>query len=88
MASTLSNGLHKVMDGAASQNPKLADVSKETKDSHNSNARLAMDWGSFVSNTDHWLSVSTEDQYGPSLLEDGHAREKANGSQLFSPEQD
>ena len=88
MASTFSNGLLNVVDGAASQNPKLADISKDTKDSYNSSARLATDWGSLVSNTDHWLSVSTEDQYGPSLLEDGHAREKVNGSLFFSPRQD
>ena len=43
-----------------------------------------MDWGSLASHTDHWLSVSTEDQYGLSLLEDGQAREKVNGSLLFS----
>ena len=78
MASTLSNGLQKVMDGAAFQNPKLADISKDTKDSHDSNARLTTDWGSKVSDTDHWLTVSTEDQYGPALLEDGHAREKVS----------
>lgn len=78
MASTLSSGLQKVMDGAAFQNPKLADISKDTKDSHDSNARLTTDWGSKVSDTDHWLTVSTEDQYGPALLEDGHAREKVS----------
>lgn len=78
MASTISNGLQKVMDSTASQNSKLADLSKETKDSHDSNAKLTTDWGSKVSDTDHWLTVSTEDQYGPALLEDGHAREKVS----------
>lgn len=84
MASTLSNGLHKIMDSAASQNSKLADLSKDTKDSHDSNASLTTDWGSKVSDTDHWLTVSTEDQYGPALLEDGHAREKvSDGLQTY-----
>lgn len=78
MASTISNGLQRVMDGAASQNPKLADISKDTNDSHDPNAKLTTDWGGKVSDTDHWLTVSTEDQYGPALLEDGHAREKVS----------
>lgn len=78
MASTLSNGLHKVIDGAASQNPKLADIAKDTKDSHDPNVKLTTEWGSKVSDTDHWLTVSTEGQYGPALLEDGHAREKVS----------
>lgn len=76
MASALSNGLQKVMDAGAPRNPKIADISKDTKDSHDPNAKLTTDWGSKVSDTDHWLTVSTEDQYGPALLEDGHAREK------------
>ncbi|CAD6565382.1 MAG: hypothetical protein ASARMPRED_006566 [Alectoria sarmentosa] len=39
MASTLPNGLQKVMDRATSQFPKLADMAKDTKDSHDSDAR-------------------------------------------------
>lgn len=85
MASTISNGLQKVMNGAASQNPKLADISTDIKESHDSNARLTTDWGSKVSDTDHWLTVSTEDQYGPALLEDGHAREKVSHDLQASP---
>lgn len=66
------------MNGATSQNSKVADLSKDTKDSHDPNEKLTTDWGSKVSDTDHWLTVSTEDQYGPALLEDGHAREKVS----------
>ena len=79
MASSLASGLQKVvnMDGAASNNPKLAQLSQDTVNYDASqNARLTTDFGAKVSNTDHWLSVSTEDHYGPSLLEDGHGREK------------
>lgn len=79
MASTISNGPHKAMVGATSQKSKLADLSQDTKDSHDSIAKLTTDWGSNFSDTDHWLTVSTEDQnggYGPALLEDGHAQEK------------
>ena len=65
------------MDGAASNNPKLAQLSQDTVNYDASqNARLTTDFGTKVNNTDHWLSVSTEDHYGPSLLEDGHGREK------------
>ena len=79
MASSLASGLQKVvnMDGAASNNPKLAQLSQDTVNYDASqNARLTTDFGTKVNNTDHWLSVSTEDHYGPSLLEDGHGREK------------
>ena len=63
MASTVSNGLRKAVDSATSQKSKLADSLKDTKDSQDSNAKLTTDWGSNVSDTDHWLTVSTEDQY-------------------------
>ena len=79
MASTLASGLQQVvnMDGAATDNPKLAQLSQHTVNYDASqNARLTTDFGAKVSNTDHWLSVSTEDRYGPALLEDDHGREK------------
>ena len=78
MASTISNSLQKVvnMDGAASNNPKLALMAEHTFNYDTfQKARIATDFGQKVSNTDHWLNASTEDHYGPSLLEDGHARE-------------
>ena len=64
------------MNEAGSDNPKLADLKKDTYDSHDSKARITTDWGQKVSNTDDWLTVSTEDKIGPSLLEDAHGREK------------
>lgn len=79
MASTLASGLQQIvnMDGAASDNPKLAQLSQHTVNYDASqNARITTDFGTKVSNTDHWLSVSTDDHYGPTLLEDGHGREK------------
>ena len=80
MASALSNALHKLINGSASQNAKLADIAKDTKDSQHPNVKLTTEWGSKVSDTDHWLTVSTEGQCGPALLEDGHAREKVGGA--------
>ena len=78
MAPSLSSGLQKVIntDGAATPNPKLADLSRDTTNYDQSKDKMTTDWGNKVSNTDHWLAVSTDDSYGPSLLEDGHGREK------------
>ena len=78
MASAVANSLQKAvnMNGPATDNPKLADMSKDMVNSEDSNARITTDWGIKVSNTDHWLSVSTEERYGVTLLEDGHGREK------------
>ncbi len=78
MASTVSSGLQKVMnmDGSASTNAKLADIAKDTYNTEDPNTRITTDFGQKVGDTDHWLSVSTEDRYGPALLEDTHGREK------------
>ena len=79
MASTLARSLQQVvnMDGAASDNAKLAQLSQHTVNYDTSqNARITTDFGTKVNNTDNWLSVSTDDHYGPTLLEDTHGREK------------
>jgi len=78
MASTSSNGLQKVvnMNGAATDNPKLADLAKDTTNYDDSKHKMTTDWGNKISNTDDWLAVTTDDTYGPGLLEDGHGREK------------
>lgn len=78
MASTVSSGLQKVTntDGPATNNPKLADIAKDTYNTEDTNTRITTDFGRKVGDTDHWLSVSTEDRYGPALLEDTHGREK------------
>lgn len=44
----------------------------------NNAARIITDWGNKVSNTDHWLAISNDDRYRPSLLEHGHRRELVN----------
>lgn len=80
MASSIANGMQKIvnMDGAATQNPKLADLAKDTTNYDASQHKMTTDWGNKVSNTDHWLTASSEDLIGPSLLEDNHAREKVS----------
>ena len=66
-------------DGDAMDNLKLAQIAQHiTNYDATRNARITTDWGQKVSNTDNWLSASTEDHCGPSLLEDGHAREKVS----------
>lgn len=40
------------------------------------NSRITSDYGVKQNNTDQWLRVATEDQTGPSLLEDTFGREK------------
>lgn len=78
MASTVSSGLQMVMNriDSATNNPKLADLAKDTYNTEDTNTRITTDFGQKVGNTDHWLSVSTEDRHGPALLEDTHGREK------------
>ena len=86
MASTVSSGLQKVMkmNGSATNNPKLADLAKDTYNTEDTNTRITTDFGQKVGNTDHWLSVSTDDRYGPALLEDTHGREKVFPSSMMS----
>ncbi len=64
------------MNGAATDNPKLADLAKDTTNYDDSKHKMTTDWGNKISNTDDWLAVTTDDTYGPGLLEDGHGREK------------
>jgi catalase len=61
------------------QNAKFAQMAPDTRDGQDPKARITSDWGTKQTNTDHWLSASTNDQYGPSLLEDVFAREKVSG---------
>lgn len=42
----------------------------------NENSRITSDYGVKQNNTDQWLRVASEDQTGPSLLEDAFGREK------------
>lgn len=63
------------MNGSNS-NAKLADLAKDTVNAEDSNARITTDFGVKISNTDDWLTASTEERQGPQLLEDFHGREK------------
>ncbi|ROV99031.1 hypothetical protein VMCG_06679 [Cytospora schulzeri] len=58
-----------------SQGDKIADLQKDTVEP-TENTRITSDYGVKQSNTDHWLSVSSEDRQGPALLEDPFGREK------------
>lgn len=80
MASTISSGLQKVANMTGAQtNAKLADLARDTHDySEDKTARITTDFGTKISNTDDWLTVSTDDHAGPALLEDFHGREKVS----------
>ncbi|KAI9728517.1 MAG: catalase A [Cirrosporium novae-zelandiae] len=73
MASTLKEGLAAV---TSHSNPKQSDMEKDTFNAEDKHAHLTTDFGVKVADTDNWLSASTEDHHGPSLLEDFHARDK------------
>ena len=55
---------------------KMAQLAAVTKDVHDDKWRITSDFGVKQNNTDDWLKVATDDQTGPSLLEDHFAREK------------
>lgn len=77
MASTiLAQATDKVKEMAGTQNKKVADLAKETKDVHDDSWRITSDYGVKQNNTDHWLGVNSEDKTGPMLLEDPFGREK------------
>ena len=79
MASTISNSLQKALNvNSSSSNAKLADLAKDTVNGEEKNARITTDFGVKVSNTDHWLSASSDQRQGPALLEDFHGREKVS----------
>lgn len=63
--STLASGLEKVKDAATgSAGPEARDIERSTHDFQNSKEKMTTDYGVKVSNTDNWLSVSTEDKTG------------------------
>ena len=78
MASTLADGLQKVVKMNGNTDPKAAQLAPHIQNSEDKNARMTSDWGLKVSNTDDWLSVSTEEKQGPALLEDGWGRERVS----------
>jgi catalase len=72
----LATATDKVKEMAGTQNKKVSDLAKDTKDVHDDSWKMTSDFGTKQSNTDHWLGVNTEDQTGPMLLEDPFGREK------------
>lgn len=73
----MAAGLRKVQETISNlgQDKKSTDLSRDTIDVH-APVSLTTDHGTKVSNTDNWLKTATENQTGPSLLEDQVAREK------------
>lgn len=67
----------------SSQGDKIADLQKDTVEP-TQDTRLTSDYGVKQNNTDHWLSVATEDRQGPALLEDPFGREKVSSFVLPS----
>ncbi|KAL4962444.1 catalase catA [Aspergillus stella-maris] len=79
MATTLAAGLQKAQQAVqdtATKNKKLVDLEAETVTQH-SNQPQTTDHGVGITDPDHWLRVTDNEQRaGPSLLEDQIAREK------------
>jgi hypothetical protein len=72
----LSTVTEKAKTMAGMENAKVASMAADTKDVHDKNHRITSDFGVKQSNTDNWLSASTENKNGPMLLEDQFGREK------------
>ncbi|EOA91385.1 catalase 1 [Exserohilum turcicum] len=72
----LGNVSEKAKDLVGEKTGKMAQLAAVTKDVHDDKWRITSDYGVKQSNTDGWLRVATEDQEGPTLLEDQFAREK------------
>lgn len=63
---------------------KVADLSKDTKKPTNK-THLTSDYGVKLPDPEHWLSVSSEDRQGPSLIEDPFSREKVRPPSISRP---
>jgi catalase len=72
----LGNVAEKAKDLAGEKTGKMAQLAAVTKDVHDDKWRITSDFGVKQNNTDAWLSVASDDQKGPQLLEDQFAREK------------
>ncbi|KAF1998615.1 catalase [Amniculicola lignicola CBS 123094] len=75
-SSILASATEKVQETLGERSKKVADLSAATKDVGDKSHRITTDFGVKQTNTDHWLTVSSEDHTGPTLLEDSHGREK------------
>lgn len=78
--SVIKDGLSKAQQALQSDgDPKQRQIDSQPLTKQVSDKqRITADFGAKQSNTDDWLKVATEDQTGPSLLEDGFAREKVS----------
>lgn len=65
MSSTIASGLEKVKETVQTggQDAKTADLARDTKVADDK-SRFTTDFGCPVSNTDNWLTVSTDDKVG------------------------
>lgn len=64
---------------------KIADLSKDTKEPTDK-THITSDYGVKLPDPEHWLSVSSEDRQGPSLIEDPFSREKVRPHSINHPE--
>lgn len=78
MASTIASGLGKAQEALKghAQGAKIEQLAAVTKDYNDPSNRITSDYGVKQENTDHWLTVASEDHTGPMLLEDSFGREK------------
>lgn len=64
---------------------KVADLAKDTKELTDKTHQTS-DYGvKLPSDPDHWLSASSEDRQGPSLIEDPFSREKVRQNSITRP---
>jgi catalase len=82
MASAIGNMADKAKELAGAKTGKMAQLASVTQDVHNDKWRITSDFGVKQNNTDAWLSVATDDQKGPQLLEDNFGREKVCADHL------
>lgn len=76
MASLIPEAIKSATDTVmGSGGDKIADLSKDTKEPTDK-THLTSDYGVKLPDPEHWLSVSSEDRQGPSLIEDPFSREK------------
>lgn len=62
--------------GSMSMNKKVADLQRDTKDSHDTKQNTTTDFGTKVADLDHWLKTADDKGIGHHALEDQIARER------------
>lgn len=87
MTSKVAEGLQRVKELVENMQPgeqKVVDLARDTTDV-NGCLPFTTDHGVKVSDTDFWLRLASENQTGPSLLEDQIAREKVSSTSRLPP---